>query len=599
VADFGNHRIEEFNVLGAYITQWGSNGSGAGQFVNPSGVATDLASNVYVTDSGNNRVQKFTRAGAYLTQWGSFGSAAGLFKAPTGLAIDAEANLYVADRDNHRIQKFSSAGLAPSEGPGSYLLTFDPAAWGPTNLASDAGGNIYVADQASGYVMKFNSVGAYLGQWGSFLLGNRFTILHGLAADAAGNVFAIDQGQCRIEKYASDGTYLTSWGTQGSGPGQLAEPIAGATDAAGNVYIVDQTNCRIVKFTGAGVFLTQWGSFGSGIGQFNHPQGAALDASGNVYVVDYSNHRIEKFTGAGTFLTQWGTQGSGNGQFQYPEGVAVDGSGNVYVSDSGNYRIQRFTSNGAYLSQWGSQGTGNGQFDNLAGLATDPAGNVYAADAITPRIQKFVIPPALTYVSDVSGDFGGQVTVRFRPTSAEAAGAGATIDHYEVYREIEPHSGFVLMGSAPASGASEYAVNAATLADAGPGSLMYSTYVVQAVAAGNTAFYGSGLDDGFSIANLPTTDVPSAPRVAFALEGALPNPARGGRFRIGFTLPSNESARLEVIDVTGRRARICSVGALGAGRHVVDLSDGLKPGLYFLRLTQGTRTLATRATLID
>jgi DNA-binding beta-propeller fold protein YncE len=65
-----------------YLTQWGSFGSGNGQFNGPNDVATDGSGNVYVADVGNDRIQKFTNTGAYLTQWGSFGSGAGQFSAP-------------------------------------------------------------------------------------------------------------------------------------------------------------------------------------------------------------------------------------------------------------------------------------------------------------------------------------------------------------------------------------------------------------------------------------------------------------------------------------------------------------------------------------
>lgn len=34
----------------AYITQWGSRGTGPGQFTFPAGVAADASGNVYVTD---------------------------------------------------------------------------------------------------------------------------------------------------------------------------------------------------------------------------------------------------------------------------------------------------------------------------------------------------------------------------------------------------------------------------------------------------------------------------------------------------------------------------------------------------------------------
>ncbi len=42
-----------------YVLQWGSFGSGDGQFSIHRGVATDAAGDVYVVDLGNHRIQKF------------------------------------------------------------------------------------------------------------------------------------------------------------------------------------------------------------------------------------------------------------------------------------------------------------------------------------------------------------------------------------------------------------------------------------------------------------------------------------------------------------------------------------------------------------
>src|SRR2546423_1298308 len=65
-----------------YLTQWGSYGSGNGQFYDLSGVAVDSGGNVYVADSYNHRIQKFTSAGGYLTQWGTPGPGDGQFQYP-------------------------------------------------------------------------------------------------------------------------------------------------------------------------------------------------------------------------------------------------------------------------------------------------------------------------------------------------------------------------------------------------------------------------------------------------------------------------------------------------------------------------------------
>src|SRR5229473_6762067 len=70
-----------------YLLQWGTPGSGNGQFKGPSGIAVDAGHNVYVVDRENQRIQKFTSSGVYLAQWGHFGSGDGEFQFPFGVAV--------------------------------------------------------------------------------------------------------------------------------------------------------------------------------------------------------------------------------------------------------------------------------------------------------------------------------------------------------------------------------------------------------------------------------------------------------------------------------------------------------------------------------
>ena len=79
VADYDNDRIQYFTASGSYLGQWGSHGSGNGQFDYPYGVAVAPGGDVYVADSDNNRVQYFTASGSYLGQWGTYGSGNGQF----------------------------------------------------------------------------------------------------------------------------------------------------------------------------------------------------------------------------------------------------------------------------------------------------------------------------------------------------------------------------------------------------------------------------------------------------------------------------------------------------------------------------------------
>jgi DNA-binding beta-propeller fold protein YncE len=74
VADIYNYRIQKFDADGNFITKWGSEGTGDGQFYGPNGIAVDSRGNVYVADSYNNRIQKFDSNGNFITKWGSEGT---------------------------------------------------------------------------------------------------------------------------------------------------------------------------------------------------------------------------------------------------------------------------------------------------------------------------------------------------------------------------------------------------------------------------------------------------------------------------------------------------------------------------------------------
>ena len=86
--------------------------------------------------------------------------------------------------------------------------------------------------------------------------------------------------------------------------------------------------------------------------------------------------------------------------------------------------------------------------------------------------------------------------------------------------------------------------------------------------------------------------------LALAIEGLRPNPSVGAP-ALWFTLPSADPARLELIDVAGRRVFARDLTGLPPGRHMLNV-DGATPatGLYFIRLTQNGHAVSARATFL-
>ncbi len=89
--------------------------------------------------------------------------------------------------------------------------------------------------------------------------------------------------------------------------------------------------------------------------------------------------------------------------------------------------------------------------------------------------------------------------------------------------------------------------------------------------------------------------VPLVARLAIA--GFRPNPA-GANAVVVFSLPTRDRATLEMLDVAGRRVMVQEVGDLGPGTHALPLTGRHAPGIYWLRLAQGGRSVRTTGVIL-
>lgn len=125
VADTAGH-IKEYDSSGAFIRQFGSPGSGAGQLNQLSiGLALDSYGDLWVADGSNNRIEEFSATGTYMTSFGTLGFSGGYkFFDPTAIAFDKSGDMFVVDRGNERVQEYFAP---PTPEPGSLALLTCPA----------------------------------------------------------------------------------------------------------------------------------------------------------------------------------------------------------------------------------------------------------------------------------------------------------------------------------------------------------------------------------------------------------------------------------------------------------------------------------------
>jgi len=119
VADYSNHCIRKVTQQGDVSTMAGNGKPGYADaegnqalFNYPMRLALDAGGNLFVTDYCNHKIRKVTQQGVVTTIAGSgiagFSDGTGsraMFNNPSGIALDSKSNIFVADSSNHKIRQ--------------------------------------------------------------------------------------------------------------------------------------------------------------------------------------------------------------------------------------------------------------------------------------------------------------------------------------------------------------------------------------------------------------------------------------------------------------------------------------------------------------
>lgn len=451
VVDSVNDRIQKFDQGGNFLLAFGSEGSGNGQFRRPRDIAVSpFNGQLYVTEwtSGpqSARVQIFDQNGNYISQFGSQGQGDGQFASNTTLAISpVNGDVYVSD-DSHnaggRIQVFSATGTFLRNW--SPILAYDYQN-GPSDITIDSVGNIYITALGTGHIFKYNpseQLTATLGQRAARDAdedGNSGGYAAIQVADN-GMIYVADTGLHYINILDDQGKLIGRVGSHGSGQNQFEWPQDIALDSANRLIVPDDGNNRIAIYsidnsisppsapqntiaskTNNEINLT-WSapsSNGNGTIREYRIETSMLDthAAWETYSIVPATQTSLTLSGlpADRYqvrVTAWNEAGAGTptvigGNIQLANPLKYERTyelppGQDFAAGFGLYSDGSFTipsrnlstrlqydTTGAFTTRLGSFGTGPTQGKYYGGADTDAADNLYVADRSNVRIDKY------------------------------------------------------------------------------------------------------------------------------------------------------------------------------------------------------------------
>lgn len=324
----------------------------------------------------------------------------------------------------------------------------------------------------------------------------------------------------------------------------------------------------------------------------------AAHLEGYSYMAATSQDSIENSNPLTAFMVQAVTVGEGTFFFSAPDsGYSVD---NLAPAAPAVY-AGRYDSRGVHLHWSASDAPDFREYRIYRGTAatfTPGAANLIAAKPDTGHVDASGGPLDYYKLSavDIHGNESPRVLISPAATQALATlgAVSAESDHVRIEWLVSFGSGVPLTVSRRTETSDWQAL--ASVEAAADGHLTFEDADVQ---PGTRYAYRLSLELDGRVMESSEVWVRTS-LLALALAGIHPNPTANGELHVAFSLPAEVRARLDLLDVSGRRVATRDVSTFGTGSHTLNLGAGVRlaPGMYVVRLTDGKQVLTSRVTIL-
>ena len=323
---------------------FGSEGSGAGQFIEPLGIAVDQETgDVYIADRNNRRIDEFDQAGAFIRAFG-WG---------------------VADGSTPALQTCTATCFAGLPGAGAGQLNGDEGI-AVDNSGGASQGDVYVARPLQPPRPEIRPGGEFL-----LMLGGEVDKTSGANLCAKADLEGGDE--CGI-------------GLAGTAPGRFQSLFGRslAVDSTGRVFVGDEN--RVQRFSPAGVLEAQIAL--PGVGSIEN---LAVDSAGDLYVKGSELAGVRKYNPTGTELGSPRDE-AGEGERQ---AIAIGAADELFLNDfqAASHHLLSYDAAGAHTATFDP---GSFAEDGQRGIAySEAAKAIYVLNEARVRDRRGPAPGAL------------------------------------------------------------------------------------------------------------------------------------------------------------------------------------------------------------